>query len=463
MNNDILKKTPMPSQDPNVRNHNFDEVALGYTEEMAIGEAKRCINCKNKPCVSGCPVNVRIPEFIAKVAEGEFEAAYEILTSTNSLPAICGRVCPQENQCEGKCIRGIKGEPVGVGRLERFVADWHKEHIGNKNVTEVPKNGIKVAVIGSGPAGLACAGDLVNLGYEVTVFESLHKEGGVLVYGIPQFRLPKDIVAYEIDTLAKKGVTFIHNVVVGKSIYIDDLFDEGYKAVFIGTGAGLPMFMNIEGENLVGVYSANEYLTRINLMKAYKDEYDTPIKRNKNVVVVGAGNVAMDAARCAKRMGADVHVVYRRSRAEMPARAEEIEHAEEEGIQFHLLNNPVRILGDENNCVNRIECIKMELGEPDASGRRRPIPIEGSEYIIEADAVIMALGTRLNNLIKDTTPSLELNDRGGVFTDEDGRTSREGVFAGGDAVTGAATVIRAMGAGKKAAAAMDEYLKGLEN
>ena len=463
MNNDILKKTPMPSQEPNVRNHNFDEVALGYTEEMAIGEAKRCINCKNKPCVSGCPVNVRIPEFIAKVAEGEFEAAYEILTSTNSLPAICGRVCPQENQCEGKCIRGIKGEPVGVGRLERFVADWHKEHIGNKNVTEVPKNGIKVAVIGSGPAGLACAGDLVNLGYEVTVFESLHKEGGVLVYGIPQFRLPKDIVAYEIETLAKKGVTFIHNVVVGKSIYIDDLFDEGYKAVFIGTGAGLPMFMNIEGENLVGVYSANEYLTRINLMKAYKDEYDTPIKRNKNVVVVGAGNVAMDAARCAKRMGADVHIVYRRSRAEMPARAEEIEHAEEEGIQFHLLNNPVRILGDENNCVNRIECIKMELGEPDASGRRRPIPIEGSEYIIEADAVIMALGTRLNNLIKDTTPSLELNDRGGVFTDEDGRTSREGVFAGGDAVTGAATVIRAMGAVKKAAAAMDEYLKGLEN
>ena len=463
MNNDILKKTPMPSQEPNVRNHNFDEVALGYTEEMAIGEAKRCINCKNKPCVRGCPVNVRIPEFIAKVAEGEFEAAYEILTSTNSLPAICGRVCPQENQCEGKCIRGIKGEPVGVGRLERFVADWHKEHIGNKNVTEVPKNGIKVAVIGSGPAGLACAGDLVNLGYEVTVFESLHKEGGVLVYGIPQFRLPKDIVAYEIETLAKKGVTFIHNVVVGKSIYIDDLFDEGYKAVFIGTGAGLPMFMNIEGENLVGVYSANEYLTRINLMKAYKDEYDTPIKRNKNVVVVGAGNVAMDAARCAKRMGADVHIVYRRSRAEMPARAEEIEHAEEEGIQFHLLNNPVRILGDENNCVNRIECIKMELGEPDASGRRRPIPIEGSEYIIEADAVIMALGTRLNNLIKDTTPSLELNDRGGVFTDEDGRTSREGVFAGGDAVTGAATVIRAMGAGKKAAAAMDEYLKGLEN
>lgn len=462
MNNDVMKKTPMPSQEPDVRNRNFDEVALGYTEEMAIGEAKRCLNCKHKPCVSGCPVNVRIPEFIEQVANGEFEEAYKIITSTNSLPAICGRVCPQENQCEGKCVRGIKGEAVGVGRLERFVADWHKEHVGNKDVTEIESNGIKVAVIGSGPAGLACAGDLVNKGYKVTVFESLHKEGGVLVYGIPQFRLPKDIVAYEIETLAKKGVEFIHNVVVGKSIYIDDLFDEGYKAVFIGTGAGLPMFMNIEGENLVGVYSANEYLTRINLMKAYKDEYDTPIKRNKNVVVVGAGNVAMDAARCAKRMGADVHVVYRRSRAEMPARAEEIEHAEEEGIKFHLLNNPVRILGDENNCVNRIECIKMELGEPDASGRRRPIPIEGSEYIIEADAVIMALGTRLNNLIKRTTPNLELNERGGLLVDEDGKTSREGVFAGGDAVTGAATVIRAMGAGKKAAAAMDEYLRGIE-
>lgn len=459
MNSDIMKKTPMPSQDPNVRNSNFDEVALGYTEEMAIGEAKRCINCKNMPCVSGCPVNVRIPEFIAKVADGDFAGAYEIITSTNSLPAICGRVCPQENQCEGKCVRGIKGEPVGVGRLERFVADWHKANIGNESVEEVKSNGIKVAVIGSGPAGLACAGDLVNLGYEVTVFESLHKEGGVLVYGIPQFRLPKDIVGYEIDTLAKKGVKFIHNVVVGKSIYIDDLFDEGYEAVFIGTGAGLPMFMNIEGENLVGVYSANEYLTRINLMKAYLDEYDTPIKRNKNVVVVGAGNVAMDAARCAKRMGADVHVVYRRSRAEMPARAEEIEHAEEEGIKFHLLNNPVRILGDENNCVNRIECIKMELGEPDASGRRRPIPIEGSEYIIEADAVIMALGTKLNNLIKETTPGVDLNDRGGLKADENGSTTRPGVFAGGDAVTGAATVIRAMGAGKKAAAAMHEYLE----
>lgn len=460
MNNDILKKTPMPSQEPNVRNHNFDEVALGYTEEMAIGEAKRCINCKNKPCVSGCPVNVRIPEFIAKVAEGEFEAAYEILTSTNSLPAICGRVCPQENQCEGKCIRGIKGEPVGVGRLERFVADWHKEHIGNKNVTEVPKNGIKVAVIGSGPAGLACAGDLVNLGYEVTVFESLHKEGGVLVYGIPQFRLPKDIVAYEIETLAKKGVTFIHNVVVGKSIYIDDLFDEGYKAVFIGTGAGLPMFMNIEGENLVGVYSANEYLTRINLMKAYLPEYDTPIMHGDRIAIVGGGNVAMDAARCAKRMGAkEVYVIYRRSMEELPARAEEVHHAIEEGIIFKLLNNPVQILGDEEGNVKAIECVEMKLGEPDASGRRRPIEIEGSNFEIPVDMVIMSIGTKLNTLILDTTEKLEANKKGGIGTDSSAATNRDGIFAGGDAVTGAATVIKAMGAGKTAAASIDEFLK----
>ncbi len=460
MNNDVMKKTPMPSQDPDVRNKNFEEVALGYTKEMAVGEAQRCLNCKNKPCVAGCPVNVRIPEFIEKVAAEDFEGAYEVITSTNSLPAICGRVCPQETQCEGKCIRGIKGEPVGVGRLERFIADWHKENIGNSGVKEIESNGRRVAVVGSGPAGLTCAGDLINLGYDVTVFESLHKEGGVLVYGIPQFRLPKEIVGYEIDTLAKKGVKFIHNVVIGKSLYIDDLFDEGFEAVFIGTGAGLPMFMNIEGENLVGVYSANEYLTRINLMKAYRDEYDTPIKHNKNVVVVGAGNVAMDAARCAKRMGAEVHVVYRRSRAEMPARAEEIEHAEEEGIQFHLLNNPVRILGDEKNHVNKIECIKMELGEPDASGRRRPIAIEGSEYLIDADAVIMALGTKLNSLICDTTEGVDLNERGGLKVDEEtGATTREGVFAGGDAVTGAATVIKAMGAGKKAAAAMHEYLQ----
>lgn len=458
--NKQMTKTPMPSQDPNVRNKNFKEVALGYTEEMAIGEAQRCLNCKNKPCVSGCPVNVRIPEFVAKVAEGDFAEAYNIITSTNSLPAICGRVCPQETQCEGKCVRGIKGEPVGVGRLERFVADWHREHIGNDKVEKIPTNGKKAAVVGAGPAGLTAAGDLVNKGYEVTVFESLHKEGGVLVYGIPEFRLPKDIVAYEIDTLRKKGVQFYHNVVVGRSLDVQDLFDEGYDAVFVGTGAGLPKFMNIEGENLVGVYSANEYLTRINLMKGYLDEYDTPIKKHKQVAVVGGGNVAMDAARCAKRMGADVHVIYRRGRDEMPARAEEIEHAEEEGIQFHLLNNPVRILGDEKNYVTKIECIKMELGEPDASGRRRPVAIEGSEFTIDVDGVIMALGTSLNKLIVDTTENLDANERGGIKIDEEtGACTREGVFAGGDAVTGAATVIKAMGAGKLAAAHMDEYMQ----
>ncbi len=458
--NNQMTKTPMPSQDPNVRNKNFQEVALGYTEEMAVSEAQRCLNCKNKPCVSGCPVNVRIPEFVAKVAEGDFAAAYEIITSTNSLPAICGRVCPQETQCEGKCVRGIKGEPVGVGRLERFVADWHREHIGNESVEKIPTNGKRAAVIGAGPAGLTAAGDLVNKGYEVTVFESLHKEGGVLVYGIPEFRLPKDIVAYEIDTLRKKGVTFCHNVVVGRSIDVQDLFDEGFDTVFVGTGAGLPKFMNIEGENLVGVYSANEYLTRINLMKGYLDEYDTPIKKHKQVAVVGGGNVAMDAARCAKRMGADVHVIYRRGREEMPARAEEIEHAEEEGIQFHLLNNPVRILGDDKNYVNKIECIKMALGEPDASGRRRPVPVKGSEFTIDVDGVIMALGTSLNKLIVDTTEDLDANERGGIQIDEEtGACTRPGVFAGGDAVTGAATVIKAMGAGKLAAAHMDEYMK----
>lgn len=461
--NNQMNKTPMPSQEPNVRNKNFDEVALGYTKEDAVNEAKRCLNCPTHPCVNGCPVNVRIPEFIAKVAEEEFEAAYEILTSTNSLPAICGRVCPQENQCEGQCVRGIKGEPVGVGRLERFIADYHKDTVGNANVkpiTDGPGKGIRVAIIGSGPAGLTCAGDLINLGYDVTVFESLHKEGGVLVYGIPEFRLPKDkIVAYEVDTLRKKGVKFICDVVIGKSLYIQDLLDDGYKAVFIGTGAGLPMFMNIEGENLVGVYSANEYLTRINLMKAYKDEYDTPIKKHSKAVIVGAGNVAMDAARCAKRMGAETHVVYRRGRDEMPARAEEIEHAEEEGIEFHLLNNPIRIIGDEKNRVTKIECIKMELGEPDASGRRRPVEIPGSEYTIETDAVIMALGTKLNNLICTTTEGLEKTQKGGIQVDEEtGATSIPGVYAGGDACTGAATVIKAMGAGKRAAKAMHEYL-----
>ena len=458
--NNQMTKTPMPSQEPDVRNKNFKEVALGYTEEMAVNEAQRCLNCKNKPCVAGCPVNVRIPEFIAKVAEGDFAGAYEVITSTNSLPAVCGRVCPQETQCEGKCVRGIKGEPVAVGRLERFVADWHREHIGNDKVEKISSNGKKAAVVGAGPAGLTAAGDLVNKGYEVTVFESLHKEGGVLVYGIPEFRLPKDIVAYEIDTLRKKGVTFYHNVVVGRSLDIQDLFDEGYDAVFVGTGAGLPKFMNIEGENLVGVYSANEYLTRINLMKGYLDEYDTPIKKHKQVAVVGGGNVAMDAARCAKRMGAEVHVIYRRGRDEMPARAEEIEHAEEEGIQFHLLNNPVRILGDENNYISQIECIKMELGEPDASGRRRPVAIEGSEFTLDVDGVIMALGTSLNQLIVDTTEGLDENARGGIQIDEEtGACTREGVFAGGDAVTGAATVIKAMGAGKLAAAHMDEYMQ----
>lgn len=458
--NDINKKNPMPSQDPNVRNHNFNEVALGYTEEMALDEAKRCLHCKNQPCVSGCPVNVRIPEFIAKVAEGKFEEAYEILTSTNSLPAICGRVCPQESQCEGKCVRGIKGEPVGVGRLERFVADWYKDHVGNDNVKEVKIDKAKVAIVGSGPAGLSCAGDLINKGYDVTVFESLHKEGGVLVYGIPEFRLPKAIVAYEIDTLRKKGVKFVTNVVVGRAIDVDDLFRDGFKAVFIGTGAGLPRFMNIPGENLVGVYSANEYLTRINLMKAYRDDYDTPIKKNKKIAVVGGGNVAMDAARCAKRMGAEVHLVYRRSRQEMPARAEEIEHAEEEGIIFHLLNNPTKVIGDEKNHVSQIECIKMELGEPDASGRRRPVPVDGSEFTLDVDAVIMALGTRLNSLLCDTTDEMDQNDRGGIkIEEESGATTRAGVFAGGDAVTGAATVIKAMGAGKTAAASIDEYLK----
>ncbi|NLY87216.1 MAG: NADPH-dependent glutamate synthase [Clostridiales bacterium] len=455
----------MPAQDPNIRNSNFEEVALGYTKEDAINEAQRCLNCPKKPCVDGCPVNVRIPEFIAKVAEDKFDEAYEILTSTNSLPAICGRVCPQENQCEGRCVRAKAGDPVGVGRLERFVADYHKEFVGNEAVQPVldgPGKGIKVAIIGSGPAGLTCAGDLINFGYDVTVFESLHKEGGVLVYGIPEFRLPKDIVAYEVGTLEKKGVKFVKDVVIGKSLYIQDLFDQGFSTVFIGTGAGLPMFMNIDGENLVGVYSANEYLTRINLMKAYIDEYDTPIKKHKKVVVVGAGNVAMDAARCAKRMGAETHVVYRRGREEMPARAEEIEHAEEEGIEFHLLNNPVRIIGDEKNYVQRVECVKMKLCEPDESGRCRPVEIADSEFTIETDAVIMALGTRLNNLICQTTGGLEMTERGGIKADEEtGATSIPGVYAGGDACTGAATVIKAMGAGKKAAAAMHEYMQGL--
>lgn len=460
--NNTMTKTEMPSQEPDIRNKNFEEVALGYTEEMAVSEAKRCLNCKHKPCVSGCPVNVRIPEFISEVAQGNFEKAYDIITSTNALPAVCGRVCPQETQCESKCVRGIKGEPVGIGRLERFVADRHKADSADAKIQPVKTNGIKVAVIGSGPAGLSCAGDLINKGYEVTVFESLHKEGGVLVYGIPEFRLPKEIVSYEINSLKQKGVNFITNVVAGKAINVDDLFEQGYKTVFIGTGAGLPKFMGIEGEDLVGVYSANEYLTRINLMKAYLDNYDTPIKKHKKVAVIGGGNVAMDAARCAKRMGADVHVIYRRGREEMPAREEEIEHAEEEGIIFHLLNNPKKIVGNDNKNVIGIECIKMELGEADASGRRRPVEMPGTEFVIDVDAVIMALGTSLNTIVADTTTGIELNNRGGIKADEEiGATTRPGVFAGGDVVTGAATVIKAMGAGKTAAKSMDEYLKTL--
>ena len=455
------KKTPVPEQDPKVRAHNFDEVTLGYTPEMAMAEAKRCLNCKNALCRTGCPVSVRIPEFITKVAEGKFEEAYEIITSTNLLPAVCGRVCPQEKQCEGKCIRGIKGEPVGIGALERFVADYHKKY-GETKITPAPSNGRKVAVVGSGPAGLTCAGSLARLGYDVTVYEAFHKAGGVLVYGIPEFRLPKAIVQAEIDNLKALGVKLVTNAIVGRSFSIDELFEEGCEAVFIGSGAGLPQFMNVPGENLLGVYSANEYLTRINLMKAYLDEYETPIKKAKNVAVVGGGNVAMDAARCAKRMGAEnVYVVYRRGMEELPARREEVHHAMDEGIEFRLLNNPTEILGDENGRVRAIRCIEMELGEPDASGRRRPKAKAGSEFELDVDAVIISIGTLPNPLIKSTTEGLETNARGCIVADETGKTSRKGVFAGGDAVTGAATVILAMEAGKKSAAAIHEYLASL--
>ncbi len=460
MPNMSLKKNPMPSQEADVRNKNFSEVALGYTEEQAIDEAKRCLNCKNKPCVGGCPVKIYIPEFIAKVAEGEFEEAYKIISKSSSLPAVCGRVCPQENQCEGKCVRGIKGEPVAIGRLERFVADYHNTHS-----TETPEkpvsNGHKVAVIGSGPAGLTCAGDLAKKGYEVTVFEALHTAGGVLVYGIPEFRLPKAIVQKEIDGLKALGVKIETNMVIGKVLSIDELMEEyGYEAVFIGSGAGLPKFMGIPGENLKGVYSANEFLTRINLMKAYKEDSSTPVQHAKTVAVVGGGNVAMDAARCAKRLGAEVYIVYRRSMDELPARKEEVEHAEEEGIIFKTLCNPVKINGDENGNAVSMQCVEMELGEPDASGRRRPVEKPDSEFTIEADCVIMALGTSPNPLIKSTTEGLETQKWGGIIADEStGLTSRVGVYAGGDAVTGAATVILAMGAGKNAAEAIDEYLR----
>ena len=460
MPNMSLKKYEMPSQAPDVRNKNFLEVALGYTEEQALDEAQRCLHCKNKPCVAGCPVGIHIPDFIAKVAEGDFEAAYQIITQQSSLPAVCGRVCPQETQCEQKCVRGIKGEPVGIGRLERFVADWH-----NKNVCEAPRkpapNGHKVAVIGSGPSGLTCAGDLAKKGYAVTVFEALHTAGGVLVDGIPEFRLPKDIVQKEIDGLKALGVDVQTNMVIGRVLSIDELLEQGYEAVFIGSGAGLPRFMNIPGENLKGVYSANEFLTRVNLMKAYQPGSDTPIEHAKRVAVVGGGNVAMDAARCAKRLGAEeVFIVYRRSEKELPARAEEVEHAKEEGIVFHLLNNPTQILGDENGNVKGMECIRMELGEPDASGRRRPVEVPGSEFTLDVDCVIMAIGTSPNPLIKSTTEGLETQKWGGIIVNEEtGLTSREGVYAGGDAVTGAATVILAMGAGKTAATAIDQYIQ----
>ena len=454
------KKAPMPAQDPNVRNKNFLEVTTGYTEEVAVEEAQRCLNCKNKPCVSGCPVHIDIPRFIKEVANRNFAGAYDVISESSSLPAVCGRVCPQETQCESKCVRGIKTEPVGIGRLERFVADWHNAQT-DVEIKKPQPNGHKVAIIGSGPAGLTCAGDLAKKGYDVTVFEALHLAGGVLVYGIPEFRLPKSIVQKEVDTLKALGVKVETNMVIGRVISIDELMDEySFESVFIGSGAGLPRFMGIPGENLCGVYSANEFLTRTNLMKAYKDDSTTPIMHAKKVAIVGGGNVAMDAARCAKRLGAEeVYIVYRRSEEELPARKEEVEHAKEEGIIFKLLNNPVEILGNEDEFVTGMKCIRMELGEPDASGRRRPVAVEGSEFVLDVDAVVISIGTSPNPLIKATTKGLETQKWGGIIADENGLTSREGVFAGGDAVTGAATVILAMGAGKTAAAAIDEYIQ----
>ena len=452
-------KVPIPEQDPKVRARNFEEVTLGYTKEMALEEASRCLNCKNMPCVSGCPVGVQIPVFIKKITENDFEGAYNVIHATSSLPAVCGRVCPQERQCESKCVRGIKGEPVGIGRLERFAADTHM--VQDNTVIEKPvSNGHKVAVVGAGPSGLTCAGDLARLGYEVTVFEALHKAGGVLMYGIPEFRLPKDIVQKEVENLKNLGVTIMTNMVIGKVLSIDELMADGFEAVFVGSGAGLPRFMGIEGEALVGVCSANEYLTRINLMKGYKEGYDTPVLKSKAVAVVGGGNVAMDAARSALRMGAEhVYIVYRRSMEEMPARREEVHHAKEEGVEFLNLNNPVKLLGDENGRVRAAVLQRMELGEPDASGRRSPVPVEGSEYELAVDTVIMAIGTSPNPLIRTTTEGLEANKRGCLVVDESMHTTKEGVYAGGDAVTGAATVILAMGAGKSAAKSIDEYLK----
>lgn len=455
-----LEKVKMPEQDPKARSGNFTEVALGYTEEMAVKESRRCLQCKNKPCVAGCPVNVQIPEFLKLVSEGNFEGACEKIRETNSLPAICGRVCPQESQCEQLCVRGKKGEPVGIGRLERFAADWF---MANKesHISCTVRNGRKVAVVGSGPAGLSCAGDLAKRGYEVTIFEAFHIPGGVLMYGIPEFRLPKALVQQEIETVRQLGVTIMTNMVIGKVLSLDELAEEGFEAVFIGSGAGLPSFMGVPGENLNGVYSANEFLTRINLMKAYKFPLsDTPVRVTNHVAVVGGGNVAMDAARCARRMGADkVYIVYRRSEAEMPARIEEVHHAREEGILFKLLTNPTRIIGTDDGWVKGMECVEMELGEPDASGRRRPAPKPGSEHILDVETVVIAIGQSPNPLIKSTTPGLETQKWGGIIVEEETcATSREGVYAGGDAVTGAATVILAMGAGKKAAKAIDEYL-----
>ena len=460
MPNMSLDKTPMPLLDPSTRIHSFDEVATGYTAEMALKEAERCLNCKNAPCKLGCPVGVQIPEFIMKIKEGDYEGAYEVLTQTNSLPAVCGRVCPQENQCEKYCVRGKKGDPVGIGRLERFAADFALAYC-NRTPKVAEKNGIKVAVVGSGPAGLACAADLIKNGYDVTVFEAFHVPGGVLQYGIPQFRLPKELVNKEVDALKQMGVDIQTNMVIGKILTLDELFEQGYRAVFVGTGAGAPSFMGIPGENLNDVYSANEFLTRINLMKAYRfPEVDTPIKKYKNVAVVGAGNVAMDAARCAKRLGAEnVYIVYRRSDEEMPAREEEVEHAREEGIDFRLLRNPVEILGDEQGNVVGMKIIEMKLGEPDESGRRRPSPIPNSTFTLPVNAVVVAIGQSPNPLIKSTTPDLKTEKWGGIVADDDGRTSKKGVYAGGDTVTGAATVILAMGAGRKAAAAIDADIK----
>ncbi|MFA7637629.1 MAG: NADPH-dependent glutamate synthase [Monoglobales bacterium] len=465
MANMAPKTTPMPQQDPVERSKNFMEVNLGYTYEMAVEEATRCLQCKHAPCVKGCPVNIKIPNFIKEIVDGNIEEAFKIITETNSLPAVCGRVCPQENQCEGLCVRGIKHEPVGIGRLERFTADWAREH-GLSSAKKVEKNGIKTAVIGAGPAGLSCAGDLAKLGYDVTIFEAFHTPGGVLMYGIPQFRLPKEIVTKEIESLKEMGVKIELNSVVGRLLSVDELLEDGYKAVFIGTGAGLPQFLGIPGENYNGVYSANEFLTRINLMKSYKfPEFDTPVKIGNSVAVVGGGNVAMDAARSAKRLGAEhVYIVYRRSEEEMPARKEEVEHAKEEGIEFRMLSNPTEVIGDENGKITGLKCLKMELGEPDKSGRRRPVEIENSDFVIPVDNVIVAIGQRPNKLIRETVPGLETHNWGGIIVDEStGLTSRGGVFAGGDAVTGAATVILAMGAGKVAASAMHEYIQSLKD